>query len=90
MSDEAAGEPVEEATPSFPVPDGPAGGQGNPPTGDGRVDEVLGRLRELDGLPVSGHVEVFEDVHQRLQELLVSADQDETGAPGPPGRGSPA
>ncbi|MEV5575393.1 hypothetical protein AB0L06_35595 [Spirillospora sp. NPDC052269] len=65
-SDEAAG----------PVP----GGAGaSAPTGDPRVDAVVARLDELSGLPVPAHVEVFADVHQRLQELLVSADEDGDG-----------
>ncbi|MCP2339072.1 hypothetical protein [Actinomadura rupiterrae] len=76
-SDEAGG----------PVPGGaagpPPGGTGAPaPSGDPRVDAVVARLDELAGLPVPAHVEVFADVHQGLQELLVSADGDhdnETG-----------
>ncbi|MFC5187757.1 hypothetical protein [Actinomadura harenae] len=78
-SDEAAG----------PVP----GGAGAPaPTGDPRVDAVVARLDELAGLPVPAHVEVFADVHQRLQELLVSADDDGESVPslgGMPRPGAP-
>ncbi|WP_034487932.1 hypothetical protein [Actinomadura oligospora] len=83
-SDEAAG----------PVP----GGAGaSAPTGDPRVDAVVARLDELAGLPVPAHVEVFADVHQRLQELLVSADDEGEGVaslggmprPGAPGPGGP-
>ena len=62
MSDEAAGEPVAPPVPA---------------TGDPRVDAALARLGELAGAPVAAHVEVFEDVHRRLQELLVSADHDD-------------
>ncbi|WP_019633700.1 hypothetical protein [Actinomadura atramentaria] len=62
------------------------------PTGDARVDAVLARLRELAGAPVAAHVEVFEDVHARLQELLGgdaedrAADRaaDPAAAPRPP------
>lgn len=68
------------------------GGAGAPgPTGDPRVDAVVARLDELAGLPVPAHVEVFADVHQRLQELLVSADEEGDtvaslgGTPGPGG-----
>ncbi|WP_018656627.1 hypothetical protein [Actinomadura flavalba] len=43
-------------------------------TGDARVDAVLGRLDELAAIPVPAHVEVFEDVHARLQELLDGND----------------
>jgi hypothetical protein len=86
MSDEAAqkpeppaaeaGQAVEE--PEFPAVPPLA------PTGDPRVDAAVARLAELGGRPVPEHVEVFEDVHQRLQELLASADQDEPAPPTPP------
>ncbi|MBO2450193.1 hypothetical protein J4573_24030 [Actinomadura barringtoniae] len=38
---------------------------------------------------MSDHVEVFEDVHQRLQDLLASAGDEESGppVPRPPGPG---
>ncbi|MEV4259377.1 hypothetical protein AB0J52_39985, partial [Spirillospora sp. NPDC049652] len=45
------------------------------------MDAVVARLDELAGLPVPAHVEVFADVHQRLQELLVSADEEGEGVP---------
>ncbi|WP_242911198.1 hypothetical protein [Actinomadura terrae] len=55
------------------------------PTGDPRVDAALARLGDLPGRPVPEHVEIFEDVHQRLQELLADADEDEHPAqPGYP------
>ncbi|MFI0356427.1 hypothetical protein [Actinomadura sp. 9N407] len=82
MSDEAAHDPAEAPVPRAPapapVPPGPE------PTGDPRIDAVLARLGELGGVPVSGHVPVFEGIHQRLQELLVSADQDEPAPAAPP------
>lgn len=65
MSDEAA------PPPEFPAVPAPG------PTGDPRVDDAVTRLGELGSRPVAEHVEVYEDVHQRLQELLASADQDE-------------
>lgn len=40
------------------------------PTGEGRVDAALDRIHELDELPTSEHVAVFEDIHRRLQEAL--------------------
>src|SRR5262245_43814384 len=40
------------------------------PTGDDRVDAVLARFGELGGAPVADHVEVFEDVQHRLQDVL--------------------
>ncbi|MFC5753548.1 hypothetical protein [Actinomadura rugatobispora] len=81
MSDESAQVP---APPGGPVPRlrEPARPE---PTGDVRVDEALARLAELDAAPVSGHVEIFEGIHQRLQELLASAGQDD-----PPEGGRPA
>ncbi|TDB89313.1 hypothetical protein E1264_08630 [Actinomadura sp. KC216] len=60
--------PEEPEFPAVPPPD---------PTGDPRVDAAVARLGELGARPVPEHVEIYEDVHQRLQELLASADQDE-------------
>ncbi|TNY35406.1 hypothetical protein [Thermomonospora catenispora] len=56
------------------------------PTGDERVDAALGRLVELAGLPVGDHVEIFEEVHRGLQDVLASVDQ-QTPVPRPPGPG---
>jgi hypothetical protein len=39
-------------------------------TGEPRVDAALARLDELEGLPVTEHRAVFEDVHGRLSEVL--------------------
>jgi hypothetical protein len=41
-----------------------------PATGEPRVDEVIRRLDRLADLPVEGHVEVFERVHDQLREVL--------------------
>ena len=41
-----------------------------PITGEARVDDALGRLADLQGLPVNVHVDVFEDVQRRLHETL--------------------
>jgi hypothetical protein len=41
-----------------------------PITGEARVDNALGRLADLQGLPVHEHVDVFEDVQRRLHETL--------------------
>jgi hypothetical protein len=78
------GEAEEPATEPRPVSagQGPAGdGQrpGGQPTvragvwsatGEPRVDAALARLDELEGLPVTEHRAVFEDVHGRLSEVL--------------------
>lgn len=88
MSDEAAEEPrfpaaeAAEAGPALDAPGFPAVPPPGP-TGDPRVDAAVARLGELGGRPVAEHVEIFEDVHQRLQELLAAAGQDER--PRPPG-----
>ncbi|WP_187438207.1 hypothetical protein [Actinomadura decatromicini] len=69
---ERAAVPAEaEGEPEFPALPAPE------PTGEPRVDAALARLGELGGRPVSAHVEVFEDVHQRLQEILAAAGDEE-------------
>lgn len=47
-------------------------------TGNPVVDSVLDSLRELDEVPVSEHVAVFEAAHERLRGAL--ADAGETPA----------
>lgn len=49
-----------------------------PATGEPRVDAALTRLDELEGLPVTEHRAVFEDVHRRLRDVLGELD---TGQP---------
>ncbi|MBU6348353.1 MAG: hypothetical protein KGQ38_07060 [Actinomycetales bacterium] len=41
-----------------------------PTTGEARVDDALGRLADLESLPVHEHVEVFADVQRRLHDTL--------------------
>jgi hypothetical protein len=61
-----------------------------PGTGEPRVDAALAKLDELEGLPVTEHSAVFEDVHRRLRDVLGELDtglQREAGqAPGASGR----
>jgi hypothetical protein len=58
---------VEEAV----VPQAPVVSMDSLPiTGEARVDDALGRLADLQGLPVHEHVDVFEDVQRRLHETL--------------------
>lgn len=45
------------------------------PTGDLRVDAALAHLEELAELPVTSHVEVFENVHRQLHEALTALDE---------------
>jgi hypothetical protein len=56
------------------------------PTGDERVDEALARLDELPGTAVADHVEIFDDVRHRLQDVLTSIDQDGPPPSAPPPR----
>lgn len=46
-----------------------------PATGDARVDDALGRLGDLTGLPVEEHLAVYEDVHRRLHDALADLDE---------------
>ena len=39
------------------------------------VAQALSRLDQLDGRPVSDHVEVFDDVHRLLQDSLATLDE---------------
>ena len=43
-------------------------------TGDARVDQALGRLSELDDLPLTGHAAVFEHIHGELTGALGTLD----------------
>ncbi|WP_229377155.1 hypothetical protein [Streptomyces spirodelae] len=48
------------------------------PTGHGPVDAHLRRLEDADHLAVSGHLEVYEDVHRGLRESLAALDRPHT------------
>jgi hypothetical protein len=43
-------------------------------TGDPRVDQALGRLGELAGLPLPEHAAVFEHIHAELTGALGTLD----------------
>ncbi len=65
-------------TQNDPAAPGPAA-PGNPPgsaviTGDPRVDQALGRLGELAGLPLPEHAAVFEHIHAELTGALGTLD----------------
>ncbi|MET8557742.1 hypothetical protein ABZV64_22705 [Streptomyces sp. NPDC004959] len=49
-------------------------------TGDARVDGVLGRLADLDEVPVAEHQGVYEEAHEGLRAVLAALDV----AQGPP------
>jgi hypothetical protein len=54
--------------------DGSTGDGSDGSTGDAAVDEALGRLAELDRLPVREHVGVFDAVHAALQDRLADVE----------------
>ena len=43
-------------------------------TGDPRVDDAMARLVDVDGAPVSEHLDIYQDVHRRLHEALADLD----------------
>ena len=49
------------------------------PTGHSDVDLALGRLRELGERPTGAHPDLYDAVHQRLQEVLAQIDQQDSG-----------
>ncbi len=57
----------------------PAGALPQPSTGNPRVDEAVGRLSELAGLPVTEHPAVFAHVHRQLAEALGELDPPAAG-----------
>lgn len=52
-------------------------------TGDARVEAALARLDELEGLPLTEHRAVFEDVHRRLRDVLGELDTGQPRGAGP-------
>lgn len=51
------------------------------PTGHAPVDVQLRRLEDADHLAVSGHLEVYEDVHRGLREALAGLDRHADPSP---------
>ena len=45
------------------------------PTGDSRIDAALDRMCDVAELPTVEHVEVFDEVHRRMQDLLADSSQ---------------
>ena len=62
---------------------GPEQAGERPATGEPRVDAALARLDELEGLPVTEHRAVFEDVHRRLRDVLGELDTGQPREAGP-------
>ncbi|GGO44537.1 hypothetical protein GCM10012287_10310 [Streptomyces daqingensis] len=80
---DGSGEPPEEAPGAVggEPDDGPRPlGLRVEPTGYSPVDAHLRRLEDADHLAVSGHLEVYEDVHRGLRDTLTALDRP---APGP-------
>lgn len=55
-------------------------GVGVQPTGHSEIDAQLRRLSDVDHLAVSGHLEVYEDVHRGLRSTLTALDQHNPGS----------
>jgi hypothetical protein len=62
----AASEPTADSD----IPDAEGAAKTWQATGEPRVDAALGRLSELDELPVSEHPGVYERVHEQLVDVL--------------------
>ena len=60
-----------------------------PASGDPRVDVAMRRAAELAGTSPTEHVEIYEDVHRSLQEVLADASGQPPAA-GTDGSGEPA
>lgn len=45
------------------------------PTGEPRVDAALERLHDISAAPVDEHVDIYDDVHRRLQDALADLDE---------------
>lgn len=90
MPGEAAEEVPGEASGEAPAgPADPASlGVGRTPTGVPDVDDRLDRLADADDLPVSSHLEVYEDVHRGLRDTLTALDR-QPGPPAPPAAPAP-
>lgn len=74
-----------EARESVGVASGEQGGQiamvvpEPEPTGHADVDAAVERLRELSERPTSAHPDLYDGVHQRLQEVLAQIDHQDAG-----------
>lgn len=52
------------------------------PTGHPDVDAALDRLRELPERPTGTHPELYDGIHQRLQDALAQIDRQDSGNQG--------
>lgn len=70
--DDAAGRSGESAASAMAVPELEA-------TGNLEVDAALERLRVLSERPTGAHPDLYDGVHQRLQEVLAQIDHQDAG-----------
>jgi hypothetical protein len=50
------------------------------PTGHPDVDAALDRLRELPERPTGAHPDLYDGIHQRLQDALAQIDRQDAGS----------
>ncbi|MGK5547998.1 hypothetical protein ACSNOH_25190 [Streptomyces sp. URMC 127] len=82
--------PPTAAAPEDAAPGPQPLGVARTPVGEPAVDAQLVRLADADHLAVSGHLEVYEDVHRGLRDALGALDRG-PGPSGPPAfPGAPA
>lgn len=55
---------------------GPQAVPGTPVTGESAVDDALARLAQIGEAPTAEHVEIYDDVHDRLTDTLADVDED--------------
>lgn len=60
------------------TPEEPDSAPSAAPTGNADVDAVLASLEGLEDRPITEHVAVFEQAHDRLRGALSSAGDDQT------------
>src|SRR5258708_32039891 len=88
-AEETASEAAEDtASPASVDRAGALADEQRPVTGEPRVDAALASLDELEGLPVTEHRAVFEDVHRPLRDVPGELASGQPPDPGHP-RGTP-
>jgi len=76
VTNRPSGESHPTNDPSAPAPEEAGGApQPVPRTGVAAADSAADRLGELAQAPLDEHVEIYEDVHRRLQEGLADLDE---------------
>lgn len=81
---DAAADQVDEANDEADAAPGPSPlGLEPDVTGNADVDTVLQRLSDADELPTQDHVDVYEDVHGSLRDVLAALDEQHQRSPAP-------